>query len=146
MLAYCSAFKVPVTPFGAVNLTKELVVAKVSSKSNIVIPLLSLTTLLPFATALENEKIAAQKAERLMSMMGPLKYGRPEILPFSKYTEKKAFDIARTAFQGHPKIPIVPGFTDPSTGRPSQRLVDLLRNTGQNSFLFMYDYIDEITD
>ncbi|QDP57678.1 MAG: hypothetical protein Unbinned3338contig1000_54 [Prokaryotic dsDNA virus sp.] len=99
-----------------------------------------------FATALENEKIAAQKAERLMSMMGPLKYGRPEILPFSKYTEKKAFDIARTAFQGHPKIPIVPGFTDPSTGRPSRRLVDLLRNTGQNSFLFMYDYIDEITD
>ena len=38
MLAYCSAFKVPVVPSGAVNLTKDCVVAKVSSKSKIVIP------------------------------------------------------------------------------------------------------------
>ena len=39
MLAYCSAFKVPVLPSGVVYLTKDSVVANVSSKSKIVIPL-----------------------------------------------------------------------------------------------------------
>jgi len=38
VLAYCSAFKVPVVPSGAVNLTKDRVVAKVSSKSKTVMP------------------------------------------------------------------------------------------------------------
>jgi len=55
VLAYCSAFKVPVLPFGSVNLTKDLVVAKVSSKSNIVIPFGSFIVL-ELITALLNER------------------------------------------------------------------------------------------
>ena len=39
MLAYSSAFKVPVDPSGLVYLTKDLVVANVSSKSKTVMPL-----------------------------------------------------------------------------------------------------------
>ena len=39
VLAYSSAFKVPVVPSGLVYLTKDLVVASVSSKSKTVIPL-----------------------------------------------------------------------------------------------------------
>jgi len=74
VLAYCSAFKVPVLPFGSVNLTKDLVVANVSSKSNIVIPFekLARLTLLDCITALPkvlgpNEKEA--KAESLIAFL-----------------------------------------------------------------------------
>ena len=38
MLAYCSGVNVPLVPSGLVNLIKELLVASVSSKSNILIP------------------------------------------------------------------------------------------------------------
>ena len=54
MLAYCSAFKVPVVPSGLVNLTKDSVVANVSSKSKTVIPYGSLELFLATVVALFN--------------------------------------------------------------------------------------------
>ena len=54
VLAYSSAFKVPVVPSGLVYLTKDLVVANVSSKSKTVIPLDSFWVDLDIWTALSN--------------------------------------------------------------------------------------------
>ena len=50
VLAYCSGVKVPFVPSGVVYLIKDLLVAKVSSKSKTVIPLAFLITLRPSTT------------------------------------------------------------------------------------------------